>query len=93
MKYTLAIVAILASSTSFAAQGISEWDCNPSNNNYTITMNEAVTSASIVLDGSAVAAASVSTSGSVITLSGAASCPPASLTITIGGNNYGDTPN
>ena len=93
MKYALALLTVFGSTSAFAAQGITEWDCNQSNNNYTITMNESVSAATIVLDGSTVPAASISTSGSVITVTSAASCPPASLTITVGGVSFGDTPN
>ena len=91
MKYVLALATILISTSSFAAQGITEWDCAGST--YTITMNEDVVSPIIVLDGTTIASGSVSTSANVITVNGASSCPPASLTITVGGTSYGDTPN
>ena len=91
MKYALTLAALLVSSASYAAQGITEWDCTGST--YTITMNENVTSPTIVLDGTTIAAGSVSTNANVITVTGASSCPPASLTVTVGGSSFGDTPN
>ena len=91
MKYALTLAALLVSSASYAAQGITEWDCTGST--YTITMNENVTSPTVVLDGTTIAAGSVSTNANVITVTGASSCPPASLTITVGGTSFGDTPN
>lgn len=93
MKFVIALIATVASTSAFAAQGITEWDCDPSTNVYTITMNEAVSSPTIVLDGTAVAGSTVSAAANIITVTGAANCPPASLTITIGGNSYGDALN